>query len=188
MSAAAIVLAAGASRRLGRPKQLLARDGEPLVRRAARLCREAGFDPVLVVLGHAAAEVEAVLHGLPVQAVANPDWAEGMAASIRTGVEALPAAAAAALLLPCDQPALDRDLLVRLLQAHRAAPTATLACAYAGGVGVPALFPRGRFPELAALRGDRGAKGLLGPAVRIPFPQGGVDLDTPEDLEDWLRR
>lgn len=188
MTAAAVLLAAGASRRMGRPKQLLELEGEPMVRRAARLCLEAGFDPVLVVLGSAAEEVGAALDGLAIQRVDNPAWPEGMAASIRAGLAALPAGPSGALFLPCDQPALSTGLLKSFLQAHAAAPGATLASAYGGTRGIPALFPASRLAVLAALQGDRGARGLLGEADLIPFPGGEVDLDTPEDLQAWFRR
>ena len=188
MKPAAVVLAAGASRRLGRPKQLLELEGEAMVRRAARLCLESGFDPVLVVLGSSAPQVEAALDGLAVRCVANPEWPEGVAASIRAGIAALPTDAGGVLLLPCDQPALSVDLLQVFMRAHAESPGSILASAYAGGAGVPALFPGSRFAELAALRGDRGAKALLEGAERIPFADGGFDLDSEEDLEAWLRR
>lgn len=188
MSVAAVLLAAGASRRLGRPKQLVDLAGEAMVRRAARLCLQAGLAPVLVVVGCAADEVAAALEGLGVSVVPNPDWPEGMAASLRAGVAALPPDCPAVLLLPCDQPALSADLLAALAAAHEADRSATVASAYGGGLGVPALFPRARFPEFTALRGDRGAKALLAGAVAVPFPGGEVDLDTPEDLEALLRR
>ncbi len=189
MSPAAILLAAGASRRLGRCKQLLELEGEPMVRRAARLCLDAGFAPVVVVLGCAAAEVGAALEGLPVQAVENPDWTEGMASSLRRGVAALPGPVGGALVLACDQPALTVELLQEFRRRHQAEPTATLASDYGNGHGIPALFPGDRLPELAALRGDRGARGLLGAALRIPFAEGAFDFDTPEDVRAWgLRR
>lgn len=188
MSAAAVVLAAGASRRLGRPKQLLELEGEPLVRRTARLCLEAGFDPVLVVLGCATEDVEAALESVRAVPVFNTDWKEGMAASIRAGLAALPGTASGALLLPCDQPALTADLLREFLHRHGQRPGTTLASEYGGGAGVPALFPRDRFPELLTLKGDRGAKAMLGMAERIPFPDGAIDLDSAEDLSSWLSR
>lgn len=188
MNPAAVLLAAGASRRLGRPKQLLELEGEPMVRRAARMCLEAGFDPVLAVLGSSAAEVAHALDGLGIRCVTNHAWQEGMATSIRAGLEALPVGSSGALFLPCDQPALSSDLLRAFFRAHLASPGATLASAYGGGRGIPALFPASRLPELAGLHGDRGARGLLGDAELIPFAGGEVDFDTPEDVQAWLRR
>ena len=183
----AVLLAAGASRRLGRPKQLVELDGESLLR---RICRTAltGFKPVLVVLGSGAEAMAATLAGLPVQTVLNEAWAEGMGSSIRAGVQALPAAgcgaASGVLLLLCDQPEVDAALLAELGRRHRAEPGAVIACAYGGVQGTPALFPARSLPALAALGGDQGARGLLrGEAVQaVPFPGGVKDVDRPEDL------
>jgi molybdenum cofactor cytidylyltransferase len=188
MSAAAVILAAGASMRLGRPKQLLELGGEAMVRRTARLCLEAGFDPVLAVLGSSAADIAAVLDGLCVTCVVNPEWPSGMASSIRAGLAAVPDQSSAALLLPCDQPALEVDVLHRFRRRHQDSPAATLASAYGRGGGIPALFPRARFPELDALRGDKGAKGFLASAEWLPFPGGEIDFDTEADVEAWLKR
>jgi len=188
MSPAAVLLAAGASLRLGRPKQLLELNGESLVRRSARLCLEAGFDPVVVVLGCSAEEMAPALAGLAVSCLVNNDWPQGMASSIGVGVASLPEEASGVLLLPCDQPALSPELLREFGRLHGADPDAILASEYGGGAGVPALFPRRRFAELQGLRGDRGAKGLLGEAKRILFLGGEIDFDSPEDVEAWLRR
>ena len=184
-SVPAIILAAGASRRLGRPKQLVRVAGETLLRRAVRAAL-AGCAPVLVVVGSRAGEMEAHLAGLAVTLVANPDWEEGMASSIRAGIRALPPGAEAALLLVCDQRAVDGDLVRRLLEARRARPDAVVACGYGGVRGTPSLFPARCFPALLALRGDRGARDQLrGDDVTVvPFPGGERDLDRPEDLPD----
>jgi CTP:molybdopterin cytidylyltransferase MocA len=188
MTAAAVILAAGASVRLGRPKQLLELDGEVLLQRVSRICLEAGCDPVMVVLGSEAEALRPVLDGLAVRVVENGHWPEGMASSIRAGIAALPADTGGVLLLPCDQPALGVELLQEFLRHHEGSPETTLASCYRGGCGIPALFPRGRFDELLQLRGDRGAKALLGDAVRIPFPDGEIDFDTQEEVDAWLRR
>lgn len=184
MTVAAVILAAGASRRLGQPKQLVIWEGEPLLRRAARVARESGFRPVRVVLGAGAEACRDVLAGLEVEIVLNAAWEEGLGSSVRAGVAALPSEVDGLLLLVCDQPALERGLLDRFLAAHAADPDRVVASCYAGIRGIPALFPRRRFPELSALRGDRGARGLLGGVgvLEIPFPGGEEDLDTPEDL------
>ena len=182
MSLPALLLAAGASRRLGRPKQLERIDGEPLVRRAARAALEAGFHPVLVVLGSERERVQSALEGLDVVPVFNPLWEEGLASGLRLGVAALPTDAAGVLLLVCDQVALEAGVLRRLRTTFDEHPDRPAACAYGGTVGVPALLPRALFPALAALQGDRGARDLLreGAISPVPWPEGVQDLDGPQ--------
>lgn len=183
MTPAAIILAAGAGRRMGGPKALLSLAGETLLRRASRVALDTGCKPVLAVVG----DWEPGLGGLEVRAVPNPDAAEGMASSIRAGLAALPPGTAAVLLLTVDQPAVDAALLRRLLELFQQDPERPAACAYAGTLGVPAIFPRRLFTDLRALQGDRGAKPILlrEQAAALPFPEGALDLDGPGDL---LRR
>jgi CTP:molybdopterin cytidylyltransferase MocA len=114
MQTPAVILAAGASRRLGQPKQLIAIDGELLLHRMARIALQV-CAPVLVVLGHEAEQMKAALGELPVQCIKNLDWEEGMASSLRAAVSALPPEAIAAIFLVCDQPAVDQALLERIL-------------------------------------------------------------------------
>lgn len=187
MRTAAIILAAGASRRLGHPKQLVPLEGEPLLHRAARLALEAGLGPVRVVLGAELEKCREALSGLDIEVVLNPEWEEGMGSSIRAGMAGLAADADAALLLVCDQVALEGSLLDRILATHRAHPDRVVASRYAGILGIPALLPRRLFGALGALRGEQGARGLLreGDAIELPFPGGELDLDTPGDLERW---
>ena len=190
---AAVVLAAGASTRLGHPKQLFQIGGESLLHRTARLAAEAGCAPVFAVLGFEAETMRPELAGLPVEAVVNPAWQEGMGASLRTGMEAVRKADPlpdAVLILVCDQPRLSADHLRTLLSRHQSAPTTAnssiTASVYAGRAGVPAVFASGLFSGLAALSGDRGARDLIrahAAAVQgIPWPEGGLDLDRPEDM------
>jgi molybdenum cofactor cytidylyltransferase len=173
-----IVLAAGASRRMGTPKQLLQLGGEPLVRRAARAAVEAGLWPVVVVVGDRTEEVRAALAGLPVVTVANGVPARGLSGSIRLGLQRLAECSPAArgvVLLACDQPAVKADHLRALAAApRRDAPLA--ASSYAGAVGMPALFPGSLFAELLARHAAR--------VVPVPLPGGELDVDTPED---WAR-
>jgi CTP:molybdopterin cytidylyltransferase MocA len=181
---AAIVLAAGASRRLGAPKQLARLGGEPLVRRAARAGLDSCCSRTLVVVGANAAQVRAALAGLEVEIAECGEWQEGMAASLRTGLAALDAGTEGALFLLCDQPHVDSALVDRLLDAFEKPGVERVGTVYPHGIGVPALFGRSHFGALAELRGDAGARGLLeaeGPdraLVRSPKPQ--ADLDTPE--------
>lgn len=187
---AAIVLAAGGSRRLGHPKALVRIEGRTLVERAWRAAREGGCSPVLVVVGCDADALLVRLRGRPVEAVVNPGWREGMASSIRAGIRALERRwpeVGAALLLACDQPRLEGRVVRRLLARAGRAPSAIVASRYAGRDGIPVLFPRERFPELARLRGERGARSLLrrhpGSVARVAWPGGAEDLDRLSDLD-----
>jgi CTP:molybdopterin cytidylyltransferase MocA len=158
---AAIVLAAGASRRLGRPKQLLQIDGETLLHRTVRLAQETRPAQLLVVTGHHAAAMAEAVADLAAPCVFCAAWDEGMAASLRCGIAALHADVDGALLLLCDQPALDAPHLFAMLAAWRQAPARAVASAYASLVGVPALLPRSWFDRVRTLQGDRGARALL---------------------------
>jgi molybdenum cofactor cytidylyltransferase len=182
----AVILAAGGSTRLGRPKQLLELGGEPLVRRAARIATEAGCHPVLVVVGgHGEAVTRAL--GEPFQAVSNPDWSTGVASSIRRGLAALCARrpdAGGALITSCDQPLVEARHLAALCAAL--VPGRLIAASrYAGTLGVPALFARAVFGELLALTGDRGAKRVIaldpGRVAALDLPEAGRDVDTEAD-------
>jgi molybdenum cofactor cytidylyltransferase len=176
---AALVLAAGDGRRMGGPKALLSLAGETLLQRAVRVARSAGCHPVIAVVG---AWDPGPLDP-DVALVRNLDASEGMASSIRAGIAALPPGPESVLLLTVDQPAVDEALLRRLLALSAGAP-GPAACAYGGTLGIPAVLPRRLFPELLALRGDRGAKAILmrESTAALPFPEGESDLDTPEDL------
>jgi molybdenum cofactor cytidylyltransferase len=184
----AVVLAAGASTRLGEPKQLVSVRGESLLRRTAWLAAEAGCAPVFVVLGYEAERMGAELEGLNATAVTNEAWAEGMGSSLRRGMEAvvrMEPQPAGVLVLVCDQPRLTVEHLRKLLEEHRG--TAVTASLYAGRAGVPAVFSQELYSELAGAKGDRGARDLIrshASQVRgIPWPGGEVDVDRPEDLE-----
>ena len=181
-----IVLAAGGSRRLGTPKQMV-RDssGETLIARAARTALAAACGPVVVVLGASADAIRPALTRLPVTVVVSKQWESGMAASLHTGLAAL-GEADAALVMLCDQPAVTPTLLNRLVETHRATGHALAACEYGGIIGVPALFGRALFPALLSLRGEEGARRVIkaygGPQSHLPFPEGEQDVDTPADL------
>ena len=176
----ALVLAAGSGRRMGGPKALLVLDGETLLQRAIRVAKAAGCDPVLAVVGD---WDPGPLAGR-VCAIPNLEAAEGMASSIRAGIAALPPDLEGALILTVDQPAVDAGLLRKLLALAAEDPTRPAACAYGDSLGIPAILPRRLFPDLLALRGDRGAKAILlrENAATLPFPEGEADLDTPGDL------
>jgi CTP:molybdopterin cytidylyltransferase MocA len=176
---AAIVLAAGASTRLGQPKQLVRLAGERLLERAVRVAREAGCDPVLVVLGANAGEIARACDLGGAQAVVNDAWADGMASSLRLGIETV-GDAERAIVMTCDQPAVTPEHLRRLIERCLDAPVAS---SYAGRRGVPACFPATTFAELLRLHGDAGARHLLESAVTVELIGGGLDIDTAEALE-----
>jgi len=143
--------------------------------------------PVVVVLGADASRMRAELADLDVQVVVNPRWQEGLSTSIDAALTMLEATAGveAVLFTTCDQPRVTSELLRELIGVYAGTRLRIVACAYAGTLGVPALFDRSLFPELRALRGDAGAKriveGHLGLAARIPFPDGALDIDTADD-------
>ena len=175
----AIVLAAGASTRFGTPKQLALLAGETLLARAVRVAGAAGCAPVIAVVGANAELLSGDGSLAGARLVVNPDWAEGMASSIRAGVRALAGEAEGVILMTCDQPAVTSAHL-RLLAARD--PQEISASSYAGRLGVPAYFPALFFPELLSLAGDRGAHALLASAPAVPLLGGELDIDTPERL------
>ena len=180
MKTAAVVLAAGASTRLGEPKQLAELAGETLLERAVRAAREAGCAPVVVVLGALYAEILAYSQLGDVVPVINDKWRKGMASSIRLGVRALGFVAKDAdgvVLMTCDQPAVTAAHLRALMKTGEAT-----ASHYAERNGVPAYLPAAAFAQLMELRGDMGARELLREAAEVELAHGELDVDTTEDL------
>jgi CTP:molybdopterin cytidylyltransferase MocA len=183
----AVILAAGASARLGRAKQLVDLDGEPMLRRAARCVLATEPHECIVVLGHDADRIEVALAGLRVRALRIIDAGTGMAASLAAGVDALDKRCEGALVVLTDQPALSPRHLQLLVAAWRGEPNRAAACAYAGVLGVPAVLPRTWFGDVGALRGNVGARTLLrgraDEVVAIDAPELARDIDTPEDVK-----
>ena len=184
---AAVVLAAGASSRMGRPKQLLDWDGRPLVRAAAEVALAARLDPLLVVIGGAQAQVADALVGLPVRTIVNPDYAAGQSTSLRAGIAALGQDADAVMVLLGDQPFVTVAIVERLVAEWRASGAVIVAPTYAGERGNPVLFDRSMFPELLSIQGDQGARAVLAAdrarvrLVAFDDPRPLTDIDTPED-------
>ena len=186
MTTFGVVLAAGSSSRLGRPKQLLELAGEPLVLRAGRLLREAGCERVVVVLGAHAAAIEPVLARAGVEILQNAAWAGGMGTSLAAAARwALAGAATALLVSVCDQPHLDAAHLRALIAASGERAGGVVASRYAGVGGVPAVLDRAALAGLATLEGDAGARELLrAPTTRtIDWPAGAFDVDTESDVD-----
>ena len=178
MNVAAVVLAAGASRRLGRPKQEIIIAGETLLDRSVRLALDACLSPVVVVTrphskyGNLNSDRSIII-------APNHDAEEGIASSIRCGVAlASNYRVAGVVLLTCDQPSLRSDHLRALVEDKRL----VTGSAYAGSVGVPAYFPATSFPLLMQLRGDEGARKLLVNARAVSAEDLALDIDTEQDL------
>lgn len=185
-----IILAAGSSSRLGKPKQNLIFQGQTLLQRAIQNALASVCENVVVILGGNAEMIQSTLTGQPVPVIYNPDWQEGIASSIRLGItelqKALPNITSAILML-CDQPFADAAILNQLIQKKLAAGKSIIASAFDGTFGSPALFDRAHFAELQQLTGSDGAKKLLikyaDEVVTIPFLLGTIDIDTVGDYE-----
>ena len=180
VNVAAVILAAGASTRLGEPKQLVRLGGERLLERSVRVASAAGCEPVIVVLGASVAAIQRECNLRDVVVAINSAWSEGMGSSIRCGMQVVPPDCNAAILMTCDQPAVTPQHLRQLISQCDCAPVAST---YANRRGVPACFPAESFAELRVLRGDEGARRLLALALAIDLPGGELDVDTREALE-----
>ena len=182
----AIVLAAGAATRFGSPKQLVRISGRPLLHNTVSRAMEIAGAATIVVLGAYAAELAPLLSHTPATIVVNRDWREGIGSSIRTAVTRIPATCSGVMIVLADQAAVTAQDLQRLVSAWKRQPEYVAAALYSGSTGVPAIFPRSRFAELAELRGDMGARMLLqrnpDRVVRVPMDSASLDIDTPEDL------
>ena len=189
---ALLLLTAGASTRMGRPKQLLPYHGHTLLRHAAETALASGCGPIVLVTGALHEPLVAEVSGLPIQSVHNAEWQTGMASSIRAGLAALAEMRpAAVLIMLTDQPLVTPKLLRELIVRQQQTQAPIVAAVYGDTLGVPAIFARTMLPELLQLQGQQGAGRLiaaLGPAVgRVPFPAGLLDVDTPADYANLQR-
>lgn len=190
---AALVLAAGGSSRYGRCKQLVEVNGASLVWRAvAKLVPLLPPERIGVVVGADWEAVSRELAGWRVNIVRNPHWRQGLASSLKAGINSLPPECAAALITLCDQPLVSSHSLRQLLNLWAAQPRRISAAQFAGAVGAPAIFPRDFYPELLELEGDAGAKSVMArhpeSLAVLPIPEAEFDLDAPADLEKLKRR
>jgi molybdenum cofactor cytidylyltransferase len=181
----AAVLAAGASTRMGRQKLLLPLGNEPLVRRTVRQICDAGFDEVLVVVGHEHVKVLAALEGLPIRHALNRAYETGMGSSFRTAVEHLTDSTAAMFAL-ADQPFVSTHEYRTVLDTYRRHAPAIVSVRYGEVMAPPHLFEREFFPELGQL--EHGARSVLQRhrerTMVLQFPPDLLaDVDTPEDYE-----
>ncbi|MDR7420053.1 MAG: nucleotidyltransferase family protein [Armatimonadota bacterium] len=183
----AVILAAGSSTRMGRPKLALPVQGEPMIRRVARAALQSRCREVIVVLGAHAETYRPLLNGLDVRVIENPHHAEGMGTSIRAGTAAVSRASSGAIILLADQPFVDASVIDRLIESAATGGYMVVASAYQGTVGPPAYFDRSLFDELQQLTGDRGARAVIERhperCLRIPLgADASRDIDAPADV------
>ena len=189
MGIGAIVLAAGGSSRLGSPKQLVTFRGETLIRRAAKAALDSVCDRVVVVVGSNASGMRCELEDLAVVVVENENWQSGISSSIRAGLELLIDCQGVVIML-CDQPFVTADILNELVSTHQETSRAIVASTYGTTRGVPAFFSSELFEELTSLTADEGARRVImahpKKVATVTFPQGAIDVDTPEEREQLI--
>jgi molybdenum cofactor cytidylyltransferase len=175
------------------PKQLLTIGKHRLLRHSVMTAIASNCPLIAVVLGANAAQIRPEIDDLPVHIVENLAWQIGMGMSIRAGLKSLlevePALKAAIVLL-CDQPLVSESLINQFIATYHSTSSSIIASAYSQVLGVPALFSDRHFPELLTLDANAGAKQLiqrhLNQVYSIPFPQGAIDLDTPQEYQAFL--
>jgi molybdenum cofactor cytidylyltransferase len=190
----AIILAAGESSRLGKPKQLIELQGKTLLRRVVDAVTETTCSPIVIVTGIHSAALRNELRTIEAVILENQNWRRGMGTSIRAGVQHLienQIVIDGLLLLVCDQPFVNADTIQNLIRLREETKKSIVASNYAGTLGVPTLFDRSLFRELLSLSDQAGAKSIiLKNRVRVAefsFPEGAIDIDTREDLEKLTR-
>ena len=180
-----VVLAAGASRRLGQPKALVELDGRSLLERTVANVTAATGEAPLVVLGWRPAALLAPLRSCHALVAINSDWEDGMGSSLAVAARAVPPSAAGVLVTVVDMPGLGVEVYRRLLSAFAARPNRPAAAGHADIAGVPAIFPAAWLDRLRRSSGTDGARALLrdGAAdIAIELGSAALDIDTPEDL------
>jgi molybdenum cofactor cytidylyltransferase len=187
-----IILAAGASTRLGFPKQTLLFKGKTLLEIAIEAGIRSKCEPVIVILGANADAIAPGIKNYDITTIHNPDWEEGMASSIRLAITHIKKNEAinSIIIMLCDQPYVSRTLINSLLYKQQETEKNIIACSYKDTLGVPALFSSRLFDELLLLQGQEGAKKLFNTHTNdiaiIPFEKGGIDIDTLADYENLI--
>jgi molybdenum cofactor cytidylyltransferase len=182
---AGIILAAGTSSRLGRPKQLLALGDRTVLQHVVDAAGAADLDDIVVVLGHRAEEVEASLRlPAPARVVVNPEYGSGQASSLRAGLRALGAETRATMVLLGDQPGVSPEAIGAVAAAYRRTGEPVVQASYGGRPGHPVLLDRRVWPEVEDVPGDVGARDLLaGHPEWVVTAE--VPGDPPPDLDTW---
>jgi molybdenum cofactor cytidylyltransferase len=193
MSMGILLLAAGSSSRLGQSKQLLPVEGQTLLERSAKIAVASGVHKTIVVLGSNEATHREAIRNCPVEIIVNPEWQKGMGSSLKTGLRHLINSAPgteAVLVMVCDQPRLETSHLQKLILEFGTSGKSIAASFYKNSPGVPAIFASNHFQELLNLDDQQGAKKIIlqhrDNIALVDFPEGAVDLDTPEDYQNFL--
>ena len=192
-SIAAIILAAGASRRMGQPKQLLPYRGQTLLGHVIQCTLASSCHPVIVISGAHAEAIAPVIEHLSIEVIHNANWHQGMSSSIRCGVsyirDNLPSTDGI-LFLTCDQPFVSTNLIETLIKRYNDSNKPIVASQYEGTMGIPVLFSPLFYSNLMQLEGDYGAKTLIqtdpSQVATINFPKGKIDLDTFVDYQKLI--
>ena len=192
---AIVILAAGSSSRFGSAKQLLHFNNKTLLQHVIDEAIDSGAEPVIVVTGANADEVEKEIKNKKVEFVFNKSWKEGMASSIVAGVKkaiTLINDIEKIIITVSDQPFVSSTLFKQLYQTQEKNVQQIVACSYANTIGTPVLFTQNYFDALMSLQGEEGAKKILkannSDVTTIDFPQGAIDIDTQKDYDESLDR
>lgn len=184
---AAVILAAGGSKRMGTPKQLLPFRGQPLLRSVTESVCSSGVAQVIVVVGASAGRVVRALDGMPVEIVVNESWSQGLSTSVHAGLGAVLPSMRAAVMVLADQPMLTCELLETLVARYKETGALVVAPYHRGRRGNPVVFDRALFRELLETRGDEGGRAVIARHSRdivrvdVDEPLASLDIDTPED-------
>ncbi len=189
---AGIILAAGESKRYGSPKQLLDWKGKSFVRQVAETALQAGLEPVVLVTGAYAAEIESTLQDLPIIISHNPNWQNGQSESIKTGIRTLPAKSGAAIFLLADQPQIPVEVMRALIETHaRELHSIVAPLVLEEKRANPVLFDRATFPDLLQLQGDTGGRAIFHKHKVEFLPWHDdillLDVDKPEDYQRLIK-
>lgn len=192
---ASIILGAGASSRMGEPKQLLKWRGETLVQRAIRQAEALEIGPVVLVLGANADVIKPKLKESGYEVAWNEAWASGMGSSIACGLQTLLQSSnslAGVLITLVDQPLISTSDLNKIIAVFKKNNPPLVAAYYGNTLGVPALFSADLFPELLTLSGQKGAKTIISKysesLAKLELPAAKLDLDTPEEWQAFQQR
>jgi molybdenum cofactor cytidylyltransferase len=192
MPIAIILLAAGASSRMGTSKQMMPVHGTPMLRSAVDIALHSKADRTVVVLGSNHIEHARLINDQKVSTVVNDRWSRGMGGSLKVGLNAvlsLDPSTEAVVVMLCDQPAVTSEYLNSLIDIFNLENKGIVASYYANAAGVPALFSRDFFQELSSMKDDGGAKSIIQKnslhATHVDFARGVIDLDTPDDYRKF---